>query len=136
MLSHTSFKLTTFPAGEDLEDPPELKKTRSTRMQRTMAMPRGLTLIEPPRFILGHHNLSSVARGSPSKGSATAMMMMVQSPAEIFSCSLSICFLSPPVKFTTTCSHNLTPDLSSPDLAPVTTEKVSFDHQVVLIETL
>ena len=56
-------------------------------MQRTMAIPRGLILTEPPRFILGNHNLSSLVCGS-SKGSVTAM---VQSPdADNLFCSLSI----------------------------------------------
>ena len=60
-------------------------------MQRTMAIPRGLILTEPPRFILGNHNLSSLVCGS-SKGSVTAM---VQSPADNLFCSLSSCLYLP-----------------------------------------
>ena len=95
----TSFKLTTLCAGEDLVDPPELKNTRRTRIQRTMAMPRGLIRIEPPRFILGNQSLSST---ESSKGSVTAMVQ-------------SFHLLCSAVKeqslVQTTCSSNLTPDL-------------------------
>ena len=68
-------------------------------MQRTMAMPRGLIRIEPPRFILGHQSLSST---ESSKGSVTAMVQ-------------SFHLLCSTVKeqslVQTTCSSSLTPDL-------------------------
>ena len=62
-------------------------------------MPRGLSRIEPPRFILGNQSLSST---ESSKGSVTAMVQ-------------SFHLLCSAVKeqslVQTTCSSNLTPDL-------------------------